>query len=96
MIKNIIMVISTPILVPVILPWILCYIRLSNQARLINDLDINNTQEWKYLGNVDGTSGWGNLAASTDIQKNEAKEKQPFYKQLILLGKQCLWLFSIC
>lgn len=27
--------------------------RLSNQARLINDLDNNNTQDYKYLGDVD-------------------------------------------
>ncbi|MGE4519664.1 MAG: hypothetical protein AB7E04_09170 [Desulfobacteraceae bacterium] len=53
-----------------------CATTLSSQAMRIHDADINLVMNCKYLGDVHGSSGWGNLAASTGIQnaKNEAKE----------------------
>lgn len=54
-----------------------CSTKLSYQASLIQDADLHQISNCKYLGDVDGTSGFGNLAASTGINnaKNEAREK---------------------
>ena len=54
-----------------------CATTLSSQAMRIHDADSNMIRNCKYIGEVHGSSGWGNIAASTGIQnaKNEAREQ---------------------
>ena len=54
-----------------------CATKLSEQAAMIKDIDIMKTNDCTYVGDVDGTSGLGELSASTGISnaKNEAREK---------------------
>ncbi len=49
----------------------------SPSASKIYDADEQLVSNCKFIGNVNGTSGWGNLAASTGINnaKNEAREQ---------------------
>ncbi len=53
-----------------------CATSLSPSAARIMDADDKIVQGCTYVGEVNGTSGWGNLAASVGIQnaKNEARE----------------------
>lgn len=54
-----------------------CATTLSPSATKILDADAKMVDGCTYVGDVHGSSGWGNLAASTGIQnaKNEAVEK---------------------
>lgn len=54
-----------------------CATTLSSQAMRIHDADTNMIRNCKHIGDVHGSSGWGNIAASTGIQnaKNEAREQ---------------------
>jgi hypothetical protein len=53
-----------------------CATGLSAAGAKIRDADPETIEGCRYLGEVHGSSGWGNLAASTGIQnaKNEAIE----------------------
>ena len=48
----------------------------SPAANTVTDADQQSVRNCKFVGSVSGTSGWGNLAASTGITnaKNEARE----------------------
>jgi len=50
---------------------------VSQKASAIKDSDQKSVERCAFVGNVSGTSGWGNLAASTGINnaKNEAREQ---------------------
>lgn len=52
-----------------------CATTLSPAAQSIMDADQTMIEGCKFIGSVSGTSGWGNLAASTGIKnaKNEAR-----------------------
>jgi len=54
-----------------------CATSLSPRASAIMDADDKMIVNCKFIGSVSGTSGFGNLAASTGINnaKNEAKEQ---------------------
>ena len=54
-----------------------CATTLSQSAARVIDADMKMTDKCQFLGDVHGSSGWGNLAASVGIEnaKNEAKEK---------------------
>jgi hypothetical protein len=54
-----------------------CATTSSSHAMKIKDADAKIIENCRYLGDVYGSSGWGNLAASTGIQnaKNEAREQ---------------------
>lgn len=54
-----------------------CATTLSKNARPIIEADIQMVQNCKYLGDVNGSSGWGGLAASVGMEnaKREALEK---------------------
>ena len=54
-----------------------CATTLSSQAMRIHDADTNMIGNCNYIGEVHGSSGWGNIAASTGIRnaKNEAREQ---------------------
>jgi hypothetical protein len=54
-----------------------CATTLSPSATRMLDADAKMVDGCTYVGDVHGSSGWGNLAASTGIQnaKNEAAEK---------------------
>lgn len=54
-----------------------CATHLSGPASTIQDANTAIVQKCKYLADVAGSSGWGNIAASTGIEnaKNEAREK---------------------
>jgi len=62
-----------------ILPIILsgCATTLSPAGRQVQVADTDMVSECAFLGNVQGSSGWGSLAASTGMQnaRNEAREK---------------------
>ena len=50
---------------------------LSQSAARVMDADMKMTDNCQFLGDVYGSSGWGNIAASVGIEnaKNEAREK---------------------
>ena len=54
-----------------------CATTLSSSAKRILDADAKMVEGCTYVGDVHGSSGWGNLAASTGIQnaKNKAVER---------------------
>lgn len=54
-----------------------CATTLSKSAAEVKDADMKMVETCQFLGDVHGSSGWGNLAASTGMQnaKNEAREK---------------------
>lgn len=54
-----------------------CATTLSTSARNVKDADITIIEKCNFLGDVQGSSGWGNLAASAGMQnaKNEAREE---------------------
>lgn len=54
-----------------------CSTSLSPQAINVKDADFRTVENCQFAGDVHGSSGWGNLAASTGIQnaKNEAREQ---------------------
>lgn len=54
-----------------------CATTLSPSATRIIEADAKMVEGCTYVGDVHGSSGWGNIAASTGIQnaKNEAVEK---------------------
>lgn len=54
-----------------------CATSLSATAGKVQDADITIVGKCSFLGDVQGSSGWGNLAASTGMQnaKNEAREQ---------------------
>jgi LDH2 family malate/lactate/ureidoglycolate dehydrogenase len=54
-----------------------CATTLTPSAARIMDADMKVTENCQFVGDVHGSSGWGNLAASTGMEnaKNEAKEK---------------------
>lgn len=54
-----------------------CATTLTSSAVRIVDADMKMTENCQFIGDVHGSSGWGNLAASTGMEnaKNEAKEK---------------------
>ena len=58
----------------------------SEAANHVRDADERMVANATYLGDVSGTSGWGNLAASAGIAnaKNEARE------QAAKLGADCI------
>ncbi len=57
--------------------FVSCATTLSSTAIKIKEADIKTVENCKYLGEVHGSSGWGNLGASVAMQnaKNEALEK---------------------
>lgn len=59
------------------LPFMGCATTKSAMAAKVLQADERMVSNCKYLGDVTGTSGWGNLAASTGINnaKNEALEQ---------------------
>jgi hypothetical protein len=68
------------VLVLIAIPFLLitaCASRPSAQARGVRDADDRSVASCKFVRNVAGTSGWGNLAASTGIEnaKIEARER---------------------
>ncbi len=54
-----------------------CTTSLSASARKVQDADMTILGKCNFLGDVQGSSGWGNLAASAGMQnaKNEAREE---------------------
>ena len=54
-----------------------CTTSLSTRAMKVQDADITIMERCKFVGDVQGSSGWGNLAASAGMQnaKNEAREQ---------------------
>lgn len=54
-----------------------CATTPSVRASTIFDADNQMVANCKFIGSVSGTSGWGNIAASTGISnsKNEAREQ---------------------
>jgi len=54
-----------------------CATTLSQSAARVKDADMRMVENCQYVGEVHGSSGWGNLAASTGIEnaKNETREK---------------------
>ena len=54
-----------------------CAVQPSQEARLIRDADRSSVRDCKFATSVSGSSGWGNMAASTGIQnaKVEAREQ---------------------
>jgi hypothetical protein len=54
-----------------------CATPLSSKASAVREADESMVAGCTYLGDVAGTSGWGNLAASAGIEnaKHEAMEK---------------------
>ena len=54
-----------------------CTTTLSARAMKVSDADNTIIARCKFLGDVQGSSGWGNLAASTGMQnaKNQAREQ---------------------
>jgi Domain of unknown function (DUF4156) len=54
-----------------------CATTLSPAAQNIRPADYSMVKDCTFLGDVQGSSGWGNLAASQGMQnaKNEAKEQ---------------------
>lgn len=54
-----------------------CATTLTSSAARIMDADMKITENCQFVGDVHGSSGWGNLAASTGMEnaKNEAREK---------------------
>jgi len=54
-----------------------CATTLSQSAARVKDADMKMTDNCQFLGDVYGSSGWGNIAASMGIEnaKNEAREK---------------------
>lgn len=54
-----------------------CATSLSPRAVNVKDADFRIVESCQFVGDVHGSSGWGNLAASTGIQnaKNEAREQ---------------------
>ena len=54
-----------------------CATAPSPKASNIQDADYRQVKNCRFVGDVYGSSGWGNLAASTGIQnaKNEAREQ---------------------
>jgi hypothetical protein len=54
-----------------------CATTPSSRAGIVKDADERFVANCQFVGNVTGTSGWGNLAASTGINnaKNEAREQ---------------------
>ncbi len=54
-----------------------CATTKSTMAAKVLEADENVVSQCKYLGDVTGTSGWGNLASSSGINnaKNEALEQ---------------------
>ena len=53
-----------------------CATSLSTRAIKVQDADMTVMEKCIFLGDVQGSSGWGNLAASAGMQnaKNEARE----------------------
>jgi hypothetical protein len=53
-----------------------CATSLSANAMKVQDADMTMMERCKFVGDVQGSSGWGNLAASAGMQnaKNEARE----------------------
>jgi len=53
-----------------------CAVAPSSTAARVQDADAKMVASCKYLGEVQGSSGWGNLAASAGMEnaKNEARE----------------------
>jgi len=53
-----------------------CAVAPSAAAASVKDADAPTVSACKYVGDVQGSSGWGNLAASTGMEnaKNEARE----------------------
>ena len=53
-----------------------CATRLSAEAKSVQTADERMVAACSFLGEVQGTSGWGNLAASTGMQnaRNSAQE----------------------
>lgn len=54
-----------------------CATGLSRQAQAVQAADERMVSKCTFLGEVQGSSGWGNLAASAGMQnaRNEAQEK---------------------
>lgn len=54
-----------------------CATTTSHKASIVQDADQEFVKNCVFVGSVSGTSGWGNLAASTGINnaKNEAREQ---------------------
>ena len=54
-----------------------CATSLSSRAMKVQDADMTIMERCKFVGDVQGSSGWGNLAASAGMQnaKNEAREQ---------------------
>lgn len=54
-----------------------CATTLSASAAKVQDADNKMIAYCKFVGNVQGSSGWGNVAATTGMQnsKNEAMEE---------------------
>lgn len=63
----------------VVLPILVsaCATTLSPAARQVRVADTSMVSDCTFLGNAQGSSGWGNLAASTGMQnaRNEAREQ---------------------
>jgi len=56
--------------------FVSCATTLSPSAARIREADMKLVQRCKHVGDIHGTSGWGNIAASIGIRnaKNEALE----------------------
>lgn len=54
-----------------------CATTPSSRASAVQDADQESVKNCEFVGSISGTSGWGNLAASTGINnaKNEAREQ---------------------
>jgi hypothetical protein len=54
-----------------------CATTPSVEAAKVADADESSVVDCRFVGEVQGSSGWGNLAASTGMEnaKNEAREK---------------------
>jgi hypothetical protein len=54
-----------------------CTTSLSARAMKVQDADMATVARCRFVGDVQGSSGWGNLAASAGMQnaKNEGREQ---------------------
>ena len=68
---------KTPSAIVAVLAITGCATTPSVEAARVADADEKAVAECRFVGEVQGSSGWGNLAASTGMEnsKNEAREK---------------------
>ena len=71
-----------------------CAVAPSSTAVRVQDADAKMVMSCKYLGEVQGSSGWGNLAASAGMEnaKNEARERSQARRDTSSLEQHQRWV----